>query len=219
MPSIINEFIIALLATAWMMGIAIFFSVIIGVPLGILLFATSKGLFWQNKAVQLVAGTAINIIRSLPFIILLVMLIPFTKYLLGTSTGPTAASVALTFAGIPFYARLVENSLREIDKGVIEAAQACGASPWLIIREVLLPEALSGMVSGLTVTVISLLSYSAMAGMVGGNGIGDLAIRYGYYRFQNDIMIATVVILIILVQAIQMLGDYCAKKALRVPQS
>ena len=128
-------------------------------------------MFYENRILQQVAGTVVNIIRSIPFIILLVVLIPLTKLILGTSMGPTAASVSLTFAAIPFYARLVETSLREIDRGVIEAAESCGASPWLIIKDVLLPEAKPGMISGLTVTIISLLSYSAMAGIVGGGGI------------------------------------------------
>ncbi|WP_144462076.1 methionine ABC transporter permease [Siminovitchia fortis] len=207
----INEFGKAFVETSWMMGIAVAFAVVIGVPLGIALFVTSEGMFWQNRFMQNVAGTIINIIRSIPFIILLVVLIPLTKLILGTTMGPAAASVSLTVAAIPFYARLVETSLREIDKGVIEAAESCGASPWLIIKDVLLPEARSGMIAGLTVTVISLLSYSAMAGIVGGGGIGDLAIRFGYYRFQNDVMIATVIILVILVQLIQFAGDRAAR--------
>lgn len=210
-PEMIGEFWQAFLDTSWMMGIAIVLAIVIGVPLGILLFVTSEGMFWQNRFIQQIAGTIVNIIRSIPFIILLVVLIPLTQLILGTSMGPTAASVSLTFAAIPFYARLVETSLREIDRGVIEAAESCGASPWLIIREVLLPEAKSGMVAGLTVTIISLLSYSAMAGIVGGGGIGDLAIRFGYYRFQNDVMLTTVIILIILVQLIQWIGDRIAK--------
>ncbi|HBZ12078.1 MAG TPA: ABC transporter permease [Bacillus bacterium] len=207
----INEFGKAFVETSWMMGIAVAFAVIIGVPLGIALFVTSEGMFWHNRFMQNVAGTIINIIRSIPFIILLVVLIPFTKLLLGTTMGPAAASVSLTVAAIPFYARLVETSLREIDKGVVEAAESCGASPWLIIKDVLLPEARPGMIAGLTVTVISLLSYSAMAGIVGGGGIGDLAIRFGYYRFQNDVMIATVIILVVLVQLIQLVGDRAAR--------
>ncbi len=208
---IISDFGNAFLETSWMMGIAVAFAIVIGVPLGVGLFVTSEGMFWQNRILQNVAGTVINVIRSIPFIILLVVLIPLTKLILGTTMGPTAASVSLTVAAIPFYARLVETSLREIDKGVIEAAESCGASPWLIIKDVLLPEARSGMIAGLTVTVISLLSYSAMAGMIGGGGIGDLAIRFGYYRFQNEIMLTTVVILIILVQLIQYAGDRTAK--------
>lgn len=211
LPEMVNEFGKAFVETSWMMGIAVAFAVIIGVPLGIALFVTSEGMFWQNRFMQNVAGTIINIIRSIPFIILLVVLIPFTKLILGTTMGPAAASVSLTVAAIPFYARLVETSLREIDKGVIEAAESCGASPWLIIKDVLLPEARSGMIAGLTVTVISLLSYSAMAGIVGGGGIGDLAIRFGYYRFQNDVMIATVVVLVVLVQLIQLAGDRAAR--------
>jgi len=201
----------SLVETAIMMGIAITFAVIIGIPLGIGLFATNKGMFWQNRFIQNVAGTIINIIRSIPYIILLVVLLPFTKLLLNTTTGPVAASVSLTIAAIPFYARLVEASLREIDVGVIEAAESCGASPWLIIKDVLLPEARPGLIAGLTVTVISSLGYSAMAGMVGGGGIGDLAIRFGYYRFENGVMIATVVILIVIVQLIQYTGDKTAK--------
>ncbi|GGG31652.1 ABC transporter permease [Lysinibacillus alkalisoli] len=214
-----GEFQTALWETAWMLGIATLFSIIIGVPLGIFLFATSKGMFWQNKMIQSLAGTIINIFRSLPYMILLILLIPLTKWLLGTTTGPTAASISLTIAGIPFYARLVETALREIDRGVIEAAEACGASSWLIIKEVLIPEAKSGMIAGLTITMISLLGYSAMAGMIGGGGLGDLAIRFGYHRFQTEVMIATVIILIILVQLIQWLGDRLAKRAKKVAQS
>ncbi|MBF4501955.1 ABC transporter permease [Savagea sp. SN6] len=208
-----DEFVQAFIETGWMLGIATFFSIAVGVPLGVFLFVTSEGMFWQNRIVQSIAGTTINIIRSLPYIILLVLLIPLAKALLGTSTGPTAASVSLVFAGIPFYARLVESALREVDRGVIEAAESCGASPWRIIWDVLLPEAKSGMIAGLTVTVISLLGYSAMAGMIGGGGIGDLAIRYGYHRFQQEVMIATVIILIIVVQLIQSVGDRLSKKA------
>lgn len=207
----LHDFYVAFIETALMMGIAIVLAVIIGVPLGIGLFVTNRGMFWENRFVQQVAGTIINIIRSIPYIILLVVLLPLTKVLTGSSTGPIAASVSLTIAAIPFYARLVENSLREIDKGVIEAAESCGASPWLIIKDVLLPEARSGMIAGLTVTTISLLGYSAMAGIIGGGGIGDLAIRFGYYRFQNDVMFITVVILIIVVQLIQLTGDKAAK--------
>ncbi|WP_340083877.1 methionine ABC transporter permease [Siminovitchia sp. FSL H7-0308] len=211
LPEMVNEFGKAFVETSWMMGIAVAFAVIIGVPMGVALFVTSEGMFWQNRYIQSVAGSIINIIRSIPFIILLVVLIPFTKLILGTTMGPVAASVSLTVAAIPFYARLVETSLREIDKGVIEAAESCGASPWLIMKDVLLPEAKPSMIAGLTVTVISLLSYSAMAGIVGGGGIGDLAIRFGYYRFQNDVMIATVIILVILVQLIQFVGDRAAR--------
>ena len=212
-PELLNDFGIAFLETAWMLTISVTFAVLIGIPLGIGLFVTSEGMFWQNLLLQNISGTIINIVRSIPFVILLVVLLPLTSFLLGDSMGPTAASVSLTVAGIPFYARLVENSLREIDKGVIEAAESVGASPWLIIRKVLLPEAKSGLISGLTVTIISLLSYSAMAGMIGGGGIGDLAIRFGYYRYQNEVMVITVVLLIFLVQFIQFIGDRAAHAA------
>lgn len=211
--NLLNEFGIAFLETAWMLTISVTLAVLIGIPLGIGLFVTSEGMFWQNKILQNISGTIINIIRSIPFVILLVVLLPLTTLILGTSMGPTAASLSLTVAGIPFYARLVENSLREIDKGVIEAAESCGASPWLIIRKVLLPESKSGLIAGLTVTIISLLSYSAMAGMIGGGGIGDLAIRFGYYRYQNEVMVITVVLLIFLVQLIQFIGDRAAHAA------
>ncbi|QUW22547.1 ABC transporter permease [Sporosarcina sp. Marseille-Q4063] len=211
--NLLNEFGIAFWETAWMLTISVTFAVLIGIPLGIGLFVTSEGMFWENQILQSVSGTIINIIRSIPFVILLVVLLPLTTFILGTSMGPTAASLSLTVAGIPFYARLVENSLREIDKGVIEAAESCGASPWLIIRKVLLPESKSGLISGLTVTIISLLSYSAMAGMIGGGGIGDLAIRFGYYRYQNEVMVITVVFLIFLVQLIQFIGDRAAHAA------
>jgi D-methionine transport system permease protein len=211
--NLLNEFGVAFLETAWMLTISVTLAVLIGIPLGIGLFVTSEGMFWQNQVLQSISGTIINIIRSIPFVILLVVLLPLTTFILGTSMGPTAASLSLTVAGIPFYARLVENSLREIDKGVIEAAESCGASPWLIIRKVLLPEAKSGLIAGLTVTIISLLSYSAMAGMIGGGGIGDLAIRFGYYRYQNEVMVITVVFLIFLVQLIQFIGDRAAHAA------
>src|SRR5690625_580324 len=201
----------AVIETALMMGIAVIFAAIVGVPLGIGLFVTNKGMFWLNKYVQNIAGTAIYIIRSIPNIVLVVRLLPITYAISGTATCPVAACVSLPIAAIPFYARLVESSLPEIDKGVIEAAESCGASPWLIIKDVLLAEARSSMISGLTVTVISTLGYSAMAGMVGGGGIGDLAIRFGYYRFQTEVMFTTVIILIILVQFIQYMGDRTAK--------
>jgi D-methionine transport system permease protein len=194
-----------------MVFVSVSIATIFGIPLGVLLFITDKGLFLQNRFLNVVLGTIANIIRSIPFIILLVALLPFTQWLIGTTIGPSAASVSLSVAAVPFFARLVESSLREVDKGVIEAALAVGATPWMIIREVLLPEARSGIILGLTVTTISLLGYSAMAGIVGGGGIGDLAIRFGYYRFQNDIMITTVIILIILVQVIQFIGDKIAR--------
>lgn len=201
----------AFFQTLIMIGISLSAALILGLPLGILLFVTDKGLFWENKAFNSVIGFIINIVRSIPYIILLVALIPLTLAITNTTIGPIAASVSLSVAAIPFFARLVETSLREIDKGVIEAAIAVGATPWMIIIDVLLPEAKASIIQGITLTVISLIAYSAMAGVVGGGGIGDLAIRFGYYRYDNTIMVVTVVILIILVQLIQQLGDYTAK--------
>lgn len=197
--------------TLFMVGISLVVALIIGLPLGILLFATDKGLFLENRLVNSVLGFITNMVRSIPYIILLVLLIPLTTFLVGDPIGPTAASVSLSAAAIPFFARIVETSLREIDKGVIEAAISIGASPWMIIRNVLLPEAKSSIIQGLTLTVISLVAYSAMAGVVGGGGMGDLAIRYGYYRYDTPVMVVTVIVLIVLVQIIQFAGDWISK--------
>lgn len=197
--------------TLIMIGISLSISLVIGLPLGVLLFVTDKGLFWENRFVKSIFGFAVNIIRSIPFIILLVALFPLTKLLVGSTIGPVAASVSLSVAAIPYFARLVESSLRDIDKGVIEATIAVGATPWMIITDVLIPEAKSTIIRGITLTVISLVAYSAMAGTIGGGGIGDLAIRFGYYRYDDTIMISTVVILIIFVQLIQLIGEQIAK--------
>ncbi|MFS0784018.1 methionine ABC transporter permease [Bacillus sp. 1P06AnD] len=201
----------AFLQTLYMIAISLAVSTIIGLPTGILLYMSDKGLFINGRWLNGILGFIVNMIRSIPFIILLVALIPLTNALLGTTIGPAAASVSLSVAAIPFFARIVETALREIDKGVIEAAIAAGATPWMIIKDVLLLEAKSGIISGITLTLISLIGFSAMAGVVGGGGIGDLAIRFGYYRYDNTIMITTVIILIILVQLIQLLGDWIAK--------
>jgi len=201
----------AFVQTIYMILISLVIAIFIGLPVGILLYVTDKGLFIQNRMIQLCMGFVVNLVRSIPFIILLVALIPLTKFLVGTTIGPTAASVSLSVAAIPFFARIVETALREIDKGVIEAAIAAGATPTMIIKDVLLLEARSGIISGITLTLISLIGFSAMAGTVGGGGIGDLAIRFGYYRYDNTIMITTVVILIILVQFVQLFGDFIAK--------
>ena len=200
----INE---AFFQTIYMITISLVIAVVIGLPLELFYTLQTKGCFWRIASFKTCLGFIVNMIRSIPFIILLVALIPLTKALVSTTIGPTAASVSLSVAAIPFFARIVENALREIDKGVIEAAVAAGATPWMIIKDVLLLEAKSGIISGITMTLISLIGFSAMAGTVGGGGIGDLAIRFGYYRYDNTIMIATVVILIALVQLIQLLGD------------
>ncbi|WP_404454628.1 ABC transporter permease [Virgibacillus necropolis] len=209
--NILPELNVAFFQTLYMVGIALLIAVVIGLPLGILLYVTDRGLFLENKVVKSFAGVVTNLIRSIPFIILLVFLLPFTNYILGTTIGPTAAAVPLSVAAIPFFARIVESSAREIDKGVIEAAVSVGASPWMIIKDIILPEAKPGIISGLTITTISLIGYSAMAGTIGGGGIGDLAIRYGYYRYDDMVMYTTVIVLIVLVQVIQYTGDFIAK--------
>ena len=198
--------------TFYMVGIALALSIIIGVPLGLVLYITDKGLFAENRLVNVVGGLAINVVRSTPFVILLVLVLPITQKLIGTTIGPIAAAVPLSIASVAFYARLVQGSLWEVDKGVIEAAISMGASPWMIIKDVLLSESLPGLLRGLTITAVSLIGYSAMAGIVGGGGVGDLAIRFGYYRYQTDVMLLTVVILVVLVQLVQSIGDYSARK-------
>jgi D-methionine transport system permease protein len=202
----------ALGQTLLMLGIGLSAAVLIGGPLGIVLFLVADGQSLQNRPAALVLGWLVNTVRSFPFIILLVALVPFTRVIAGTSIGPLAAAVPLSFAAIPYFARLVEQNLREVPRGVIEAAHAMGASELQIILRVLLVEARSGLVLALTVLSISFLSYSAVAGVVGGGGIGDLAIRYGYYRFETDIMVATVAVLILLVQLIQFTGNRIAKR-------
>ncbi|WP_026582376.1 methionine ABC transporter permease [Bacillus sp. J33] len=209
--SILPELNKAFFETIYMVGISIAVAIIAGLPTGILLFATDKGLFLENTAFKNIVGFIVNMIRSIPFIILLIALLPLANLITGTTIGPTAASVSLSVAAIPFFARIVEQSLREIDKGVIEAAVAVGASPWMIIKDVLIPEAKPGIVQGITITVISLVAYSAMAGIVGGGGVGDLAIRFGYYRYDNTVMFTTVIILICLVQLFQLAGDRIAR--------
>jgi D-methionine transport system permease protein len=210
--SLLPEMGIAIGQTLTMLAIGLSSAVLIGGPLGVFLFLIADGQSLQNRPVAIVLGWFVNTVRSFPFIILLVALVPLTRVIAGTSIGPLAASVPLSFAAIPYFARLVEQNLREVPRGVIEAAHAMGASELQIVLRVLLVEARSGLVLALTVLSISFLSYSAMAGVVGGGGIGDLAIRYGYYRFQTDIMIITVLILVALVQVIQFGGTCIAKR-------
>lgn len=187
-------------------------ALVAGTPLGVLLVVTSPGHLWPRRILNQVLAGIVNAGRSLPFIILMVAIIPFTRLVVGTSIGTAAAIVPLSVAAIPFVARLVESALAEVDRGVIEAAQAMGATPWQIIRQVLFPEALPALLLGATITAISLVGYSAMAGAVGGGGLGDLAIRYGYQRFQGDVMLATVLVLLALVQLMQSLGDRLARR-------
>lgn len=198
--------------TIYMVGVSAFIATLLGIPLGIVLVTTGQGHILENTKLNAVLGAVVNATRSTPFIILMVAIIPVTRALAGTSIGTNAAIVPLSIAAIPFLGRIVEAAIREVDHGVIEAAQAMGASPLQIIRKVLIPEALSALVLGLTITVVSLIGYSAMAGAVGGGGLGDLAIRYGYQRFRPDIMLATVVILIATVQLVQSCGDRLARR-------
>jgi D-methionine transport system permease protein len=197
----------ATLDTLQMMGYATLFTFVIGLPLGVLLFTFSRSqslvLGWVYRLISLI----VNILRSVPFIILIVALIPVTRAIMGVSTGVEGTIPPLVIGAAPFFARLVETALREVDRGVIEASQAMGASSFQIIRKVLLPESLPGLIAGMTITVVTLVSYTAMSGMVGGGGLGDLAIRYGYYRYETGIMIVSVIFMVILVQLLQMLGD------------
>jgi len=210
--AILPELGIAIGQTLTMMAIGLSTAIVLGGPLGILLFLVDEGQSLQHRPISIALSWLVNTIRSFPFIILLVALVPFTRWLIGTSIGPVAASVPLSIAAIPYFARLVEKSCKEVPRGVIEAAHAMGASEWQIVWRVLLVEARAGLVLALTVLAISFLSYSAIAGVVGGGGIGDLAIRYGYYRFQTDVMVVTVTILVTLVQVIQYSGNHLAHK-------
>lgn len=205
-------FLSSLWETAVMVGISGLVGALIGVPLGVLLRITDRGGVLESAAFNRTVGTLVNAVRSTPFIILLVAIIPFTRYITGSSIGTAAAVVPLTIAAAPFIARLVETSLREVDSGLIEAAQAMGATTPQIVFKVLLPEAVPGIVAGLTITLVSLTGYSAMAGAIGGGGLGDLGIRYGYQRFLPEVMLAVVLILIVFVQAVQSLGDALVRR-------
>ncbi|MDP5310783.1 methionine ABC transporter permease [Streptomyces poriferorum] len=182
-------------------------TVLAGLPLGVLLVLTDKGGLLQNTPVNKVIGVIVNIGRSLPFIILLIALIPFTTWVVGTFIGPTAMIVPLAVGAIPFFARLVETAVREVDHGLVEAVQSMGGSIPTIVRKVLLPQALPSLVSGVTTTVIVLIGYSAMAGAVGGEGLGSKAVTYGFQRFDNQFMLVTVVLLVVIVTVIQLIGD------------
>ncbi|MDF2679743.1 MAG: metP [Brevibacillus sp.] len=195
------------LATLTMLGFSTLFAVLIGLPVGVILFLTSRGQLLENRAFYSIASIVVNILRSVPFIILMILLIPVTKAIVGTSLGVLGAIPPLVIGAAPFFARLVETSLREVDRGVIEAAQSMGASNWQIVWSVLLPEARSGLIAAITITTVTLVSYTAMSGVIGGGGLGDLAIRYGYQRFQTDVMVVTVIILLVLVQILQSFGD------------
>ncbi len=211
-PMMLALFGQSLWETALMVFVAGALATLVGVPLGVFLRLTDHGGVLQNRALNGVVGGLVNAIRSTPFIILLVAIIPFTRLITGTSIGTAAAIVPLTIAAAPFIARLVETSLREVDGGLIEAAQAMGATTGQIVWKVLLPEALPGIVAGVTIALVALTGYSAMAGAIGGGGLGDLGIRYGYQRFLPDVMLAVVLVLIVFVQLIQSLGDWIVRR-------
>ncbi|MCK6256052.1 ABC transporter permease [Fictibacillus sp. KIGAM418] len=201
--------------TLTMVGFSLLFSAVIGIPLGVVLVVTRKGHILENLAVFNVLNAIVNVLRSIPFIILMVAIIPFTRLVVGTSIGTSAAIVPLIVYAGPYIARLVENSLLEIDPGIVEAAEAMGATPWQTIFRILLPEAFSSLILSFTIATIGLVGASAMAGAVGGGGLGDLAIAYGYQRFDTDVMIVTVVLLVILVQGLQSTGNILSRKIRR----
>ncbi|MBA1274769.1 methionine ABC transporter permease [Stutzerimonas azotifigens] len=197
----------ASLDTLAMLGGSLLFTVLLGLPLGVLLFLTGPRQMFEQRAFYGFVSLLVNILRSVPFVILLIVMIPFTVVITGTSLGVAGAIPPLVVGATPFFARLVETALREVDRGIIEATQAMGASTRQIITSALLPEALPGIVAAITVTAITLVSYTAMSGLIGGGGLGDLAVRYGYQRYQPDVMVVTVVLLLVLVQILQTVGD------------
>lgn len=207
-----NEYIQAILETLYMVSLATFFSVFFGFLLAIAMVLTGQKEFYYNPALYKGIDFSVNLLRSFPFIILLIAIIPLTRYIVGTSIGSTATIVPLTFAATPFVARIMETSLLEVDRGIIEATRSFGATNWQIITRVMVREALPTIVQNIAVVTISLLGYSAMAGAVGGGGLGNLAIQYGYNRFQTDVMIYSVLILIVIVQIVQSVGSFLYKK-------
>ncbi|APC46703.1 methionine ABC transporter permease [Virgibacillus halodenitrificans] len=210
-----QQIIEALWETVAMVSFSLLFSVVIGLPLGILLVITRKGHLWENKQLFNLLNAVVNIFRSIPFIILMVAVIPFTRLVVGTSIGTAAAIVPMVLYAGPYIARLIENSLLEVDPGVMEAAQAMGATPRQIITRFLIPEALSSLLLGITIATIGLVGASAMAGAVGGGGLGDLAITFGYQRFDTTVMLITVGILVVMVQGLQSSGNILSKRIRR----
>lgn len=198
--------------TLYMMTASLIFTILFGLILGVILFLTSRRQLLQQPIVYGVLSVIVNILRSVPFVILMILIMPVTKFITGTTLGVEGSIPPLIVAATPFFARLVETSLREVDRGVIEAAQAMGASKWDIVRRVLLRESRPGLVAAITITAVTLVSYTAMSGVIGGGGLGDLALRYGYQRFQTDVMIVTVALLIVLVQLLQTIGDVLVRR-------
>lgn len=206
-----EEMLQATVDTLKMLGSSAIFTIILGLPLGIVLYLWGRSSRPFLAFIYTVLSFIVNILRSVPFIILMVAMIPITKSIVGTSIGVLGTIPPLVLGAAPFFARLVETALREVDKGVIEAAQGMGASTTQIVTRVLLPEARPGLLSGVTITVVTLVAYTAMSGMVGGGGLGDLAIRYGYYRYEKEVMIISVALMVLLVQLLQMAGDRLVK--------
>lgn len=211
-PALLSVLYVSLQQTLLMVGVSALIATALGLPLGVFLVVTEKGHIYPQWVLNRCVGGVVNLIRSTPFIILMVSIIPLTRLIIGTTVGTKAAIVPLTIAITPLFARLVEAALREVDRGLIDAALSMGGSPWQIVRKVLIPEALPAIVAGLTVTLVSLIGYSTMAGVVGGGGLGDLGIRFGYQRFMPEVMVMVIALLVVMVQSIQWLGDYVAKQ-------
>lgn len=211
-PEILRLILQATGDTLYMVAVAAGLGTLFGLPIGVFLATSKRGELFSAPLLNYGLGFVVNATRSTPFIILVVAIIPFTRFIAGTSIGTSAAIVPLTVAATPFIARIVEGAIREVDQGLVEAARAMGASPLQIVRKVLVPEALPGIVLGLTLALVSLIGFSAMVGAVGGGGLGDLGIRYGYQRFMPDVMAAVVAVLILLVQGVQSIGDALARR-------
>ncbi|NLK01201.1 MAG: ABC transporter permease [Clostridia bacterium] len=212
---IVEGLLVATWESIYMVFISTVISYLLGLPLGVILVVTARGHILENTYFNQVLGSIVNAVRSIPFIIFLILVIPLTKLIVGTSIGTIASIVPLTLAAVPFVARLVETSLKEIEWGLVEAAMSMGANTWQIIRKVLLPEAKPSLLLGIAITSINLIGYSAMAGIVGGGGLGTLAYYYGYQRYEDTVMWATVIVLILLVQGIQSLGDGMANRVVK----
>lgn len=209
---VIPELLASLGETAWMVGWSFVIVTLFGLIVGVILRLSSPDGLRPNTVIYQVVGVIVNLARSLPFLILMIALIGFTRWLVGTAYGPTAAIVPLAVGAIPFYARVVEAALREVSPGKIEAAQVMGANTWQIVRKVLLPESLPGLISGATLTLVTLIGYSTMAGAIGGGGVGDFAIRYGYQRFNGEVLLMAVIVLIVVVQLVQSIGDFIVNR-------
>ena len=215
-PYIKQTILKGILETLQMTFFASVFSYIVGLPLGVVLYATAKGHLFENRAVNAVVGTIVNIGRSLPFLILLVLLIPFTRFIVGSSIGTTASIVPLTIGAIPIVARMVESSLNEVNPGIIEAANSMGASPLFIVVHFIIPESVPSLLLGAAINIATVLGYSAMAGVIGGGGLGAIALQYGYYRYEKSVLWVTVAILVIMVMLIQEAGGWLSKSTRKV---